>query len=97
MAARRAPTNPLAVLSIPYFINTIACKIREFISGIPSSGRFVSSTYIFYSIRKSHGGFRALVGGHRRSVNLRWRGSLCACLMLFDGERKGTRMREAED
>ena len=60
----------LAMLSTPYYFNTLACKTSEFISGIPSSGRFVSSTYIFYSIRKSHGGFRALVGGHRRSVIL---------------------------
>ena len=57
MGARHAPANPLAVLPTPYFINTLACNISEFIPGIPSSGRFVSSTYIFYSIRKSHGGF----------------------------------------
>ena len=89
----------LAMLSTSYYFNTLACKTSEFISGIPSSGRFVSSTYIFYSIRKSHGGFRALVGETPPKCDLAindGEGSLCACLMFFDVERERQREKIPE-
>ena len=61
------------------------------------------STYIFYSIRKSHGGFSCAGRWTPPECDLAindGEGSLCACLMLFRGERKrererkDTRMRE---